>query len=113
MAGTFIVFADRIVGAAGEPIFHLGTEVKQSSDLVTIERTYDAEEPQPEGGTKLARVLSIQEDGSIGWRPKGTNGPFELAQKVRGFYLFGPGVRFHGDLRLPVYAIARFEGFTL
>lgn len=109
-AGDFVVFA---LSTSEAKDFRLGREIPQSGGLVTIERTFEAPEPQPDGSTVSACVLSIQEDGSIGWRKKGTAGPFEVAEKVDGFYLYAPGVRLHGDLKLPVYPVARFSGFSL
>lgn len=107
---TFIVFAD----STGSPhSFSLGKEIAQANGLVTIERTFEAPEPQPDGTTVPSSVLSIQEDGSVGWRPRGTNGPFELAQKVNGFYLFGPSIRLRGNLAAKVFPVARFEEFTV
>ena len=110
MATTYVVFS---TNPSDPSAFILGVEVPQGNGLVTVERLWDAPEPQPEGGTKLSRVLSVQEDGAIGWRPQGTNGPFELASKSQGFYLYAPGVRLHGNLRDPIFPIARFEGFIL
>ena len=101
-----------IVFAIGD-VFHLGKEIPQHDGLVTVERTYEAPEPQDDGTMKPSCVLSIQADGSVGWRPRGTNGPFELAQLAPGFYLYGPGIRLQGDLKLPVYPLARFPEFTL
>jgi hypothetical protein len=106
----FIVFA---LSTSDPTDFHLGYEVAQPNGQVTVERTYEAMEPQDDGSMKLSNTLSIQEDGTIGWRPKGTAGPFELANKADGFYLYGPGIRLHGDLKLPVYPVARFEEFVL
>ncbi len=106
-----IVFANRVVGKDGPVAFYLGKEITQSRGLVTVERTFEAPEPQPDGSTAMSCVLSVQENGDIGWRPRGTAGPFELAQKVTGFYLYAPGPRLHGDLKLPVYPLARFEGY--
>lgn len=110
MANRFVVFANSVTDPNR---LQLGKEIPQADGLVTIERTFEAPEPQPDGTTELACVLSIQEDGSIGWRKRGTAGPFELAQPAPGFYLFGPGIRFHGDLKLPVFPLARFPEFTL
>ncbi len=107
---SFIVFA---LSTTEPKDFRLGYEIAQQAGLVTVERTYEAPEPQPDGSMKLACVLSIQEDGTIGWRPKGTAGPFELADPTTGFYLYAPGVRLHGDLKLPVYPVARFDGLVL
>ncbi len=106
-----IVFASRVVGKDGPVEFHLGKDVAQSRGLVTVERSYEAPEQQSDGSMALSCVLSVQENGDIGWRPRGTAGPFELAQKVTGFYLYAPGSRLHGDLKLPVYPLARFEGY--
>lgn len=108
--GEFVVVA---LSTSEAKDFRLGREIAQAGGLVTIERTFEAPEPQPDGTTVMACVLSIQEDGSIGWRKKGTAGPFELAEKVEGFYLYAPGVRLHGDLKLPIYPVARFEKYSL
>ena len=110
MANRFIVFANNV---SNPTELHLGYEIPQQDGLVTVERTFTAPEPQPDGTVKDSCVLSVQEDGSIGWRPKGTNGPFELAQPAPGFYLYGPGIRLQGNLTLPVYPVARFPEFTL
>lgn len=110
MANRFIVFADSVTNPSR---LSLGYEIPQHDGLVTVERTFTAPEPQPDGTIKDSCVLSMQENGSIGWRPKGTNGPFELAQPAPGFYLYAPGVRLHGDLKLPVIPLARFPEFVL
>lgn len=107
---TFILFGNSVTDPTD---FFIGREVAQANGLVTLERMYEADEPQPDGTTKLCCVVSIQADGTLGWRPKGTRGPFELAVRAPGFYLFAPGVRLAGDLKKRVYALARFEDFTL
>src|SRR6185369_14736250 len=89
-----IVYASRVVGKDGPIEFHLGKELAQSGDLVAIERTYEAMEPQPDGTMQMSSVLSVQENGDVGWRPRSAPiGAFELAKKVQGFYLYAPGVR--------------------
>jgi hypothetical protein len=108
-----ITFGSRVIGADGPLTYHLGNEIAQPGGFVTVERTYEAPEPQPDGSTPLCNTLSIQEDGTYGWRPRGTAGPFERARKVDGFYEYAPGVRLHGDLKLPVYYVSRFDGFVL
>lgn len=93
--------------------FRLFKAIPQPGGFVTLERTYEMMEPQPDGSMALSCVLSVQEDGTPGWRPRGTAGPFELASPVASFYLYAPGIRLHGDLKLPVYPFARFSGFVL